>query len=536
MLARILVPVVVVAVACGPSTAPPRSPAASERPPAKPVALVEGCAEVDLCQRQCERDHTASCARLGLMLTRGEGARARVGRAMKALARGCTEIGEACRSLGLLHLSRLGGGDEERALELFDFGCGRGDPLSCALVERYHPPVGRDRGVDAVTKRASDIYYAGCEEGRASACASVKHYRRALELYIDDCRGGAGAACYGVGKLARAGRGIAADPVVAEQWFARAASIHQEACARGEPEACASLAEQVLSGEGVESSPSAAARLLARGCDGAFGLACARLARYLERGEVPELGSPGPQELILRACDVGHFVACAAVEVDQLPPPTNPADLPVAERTAMPEPALVESLAATLVAEPMTIGASDPDEPCEEYLGECERVALTVRGRLPAPYRGVALIETGHGDVYLSIDLASGPYIVLSPTPEGAAHEELVVSVTLVEGVGGPASGVLRIDQVVGSRQPRPDDPLAGLLYEETLYCGVGPSGRPSCAAIRTGTRSRAGARVASPHRFDPVTGKVVISAPGEASPADGYPLTTPGEYAVQFP
>ncbi len=254
--------------------------------------------------RACDRAHGPSC----------EGLQRLLGTACK---RG--EVA-ACLEVADLHLAGPEAvRSEERALMFLTDACGAGAQEACdrmvGFYERRCEGGERDTCVELAHMYARGLH------------GVTRNPNRALVLYQNACTNGSLSACFEQAEtISRGGDGITPNPTrAAELWehacvneFApacgRLAAVHRDACNANKLEACFQLGQLVEAGRGVMQNDQQSAMLYTRACKGGYGAACAAMGKlYLDGRGVPA----DPKRAAThyqQACQSGFQAACAEAQ------------------------------------------------------------------------------------------------------------------------------------------------------------------------------------------------------------------------------
>ena len=202
------------------------------------------------------------------------------------------------------------------AAVLYAHACDVGDGASCAAVGDLVAD-GRIEG----TERAAAHYARACARGHASGCARSGAAQLAggdpgaAETLQAGCAGGAGAACYILGRAHATGQ-LKLDQAEARQLFL-------QGCEHGDGRACAAAAEREVQGLGGAVKRRAATEHYRRACTAGVASACVTLGRYIEHGEVGLASDPAAafdfyrkaRAFETKACDEGDAGACGRLGV-----------------------------------------------------------------------------------------------------------------------------------------------------------------------------------------------------------------------------
>jgi uncharacterized protein len=196
--------------------------------------------DADDCAAQCKAGDARSCATLAVMHREGVGAAKDWAKAAELGQRACERddiVG--CR---VVAAAKLGGQgvkkDRAAALELLGRACEAGDGMGC--VELGVARLGDKKlAGDAQYAFRRACYgggeYEGCTwlgtlyaEGKGGMNASPK---LAVKFFEKGCKEGSAQACFSLGELLKAGKGMPKDPAKAKELFAKACNAgHEKAC------------------------------------------------------------------------------------------------------------------------------------------------------------------------------------------------------------------------------------------------------------------------------------------------------------------
>lgn len=262
------------------------------------------------CERECQAGDAASCARLGLMHERGEGASRDDGAAAAAYEKACG-AGDvpACSRLGTaLILS----GDAKRGLELSHKACQSGWANACRNVFLYyqkHP--GSDVDLLPLTER-------GCAGGDADSCSSVgflhaqgiglpKDAERSVHFFKKGCTGGSLGGCLLLGDAYASGEGATKDA-------SRALELYMLVCAAKKGAGCSAASKFYFTGEGVEKNDAKGIELLDRACGFGDAGACTVLGMRYQLGTNVPRDQQKSETYYRRGCDGGVQPACERLQ------------------------------------------------------------------------------------------------------------------------------------------------------------------------------------------------------------------------------
>lgn len=261
----------------------------------KPLVMVEGkCTQPKAstpvectygegrpCLEQCKAGNAKSCAKLALMVVRGDGA-PKSPETAPAIAMKACEAGAAagCTLLGQLLMDGVGiKRDPKKAAQMWAKACDDGDADGCSAVGTL---LLTGTGVPRDTKLAAQALSKGCKGGSHGACSDL-------------------------GLLALGGQGF-------DKELPFAASLFKKACDGDSSTGCSNYAYMQEFGQGVPKDVQRAVLGYAKACklDDA---SCTWMAAMLHLGKG---GAPKDEakavKLYKLSCDKGDVVACAIVK------------------------------------------------------------------------------------------------------------------------------------------------------------------------------------------------------------------------------
>ena len=298
---------------------------------------------VSLYKQGCELGSSDSCRWLGQHFEEGLGTERSEKEAAKYYEIACTSYHpEACDKLGLLYSEGRGvEQDSKKASSLFEKGCEAQNPFSCynlaALLEAQETPNlekarsllskscvygsgracftyglwqenGKGGAVEAELSLQS--YGRGCELNYGPACLNggiisykQKSFEQAATLYEKGCGLGEMGACASFGLLLETGEGVAANNVLAGEYYKKACDVgDQRSCERfhhlqgdietlyknctkqADGKACYDAALRYEQGKYNVQNLTSAAELAGIGCQKKYYRACSKLAYYYLEG------------------------------------------------------------------------------------------------------------------------------------------------------------------------------------------------------------------------------------------------------------
>jgi hypothetical protein len=176
---------------------------------------------------------------------------------------------QACTALAdMVASGQAGPIDVERAKDLYQRGCDRGDDTACQAIA----PIGSSAPVGAPAPEAVPMTAAPTPASTTAAPAAdvVPAVAEGAPAFVaerqlfDACQQGDNGACNELGERHTHGDGVSKD-------YDRAAKLFQRACAGGEMAACTNLGILYKVGEGVSRDEVRAERLFQLACNGGAG-------------------------------------------------------------------------------------------------------------------------------------------------------------------------------------------------------------------------------------------------------------------------
>ena len=192
-------------------------------------------------REQCEAGESSACYQLGRSIAQRD-----AGIGAVWLVQACDQgVGAGCTLLGTLY--HRGDGmpeDQDKALALYDQGCGMGSITGCLYAEMYGPDFDEPKVIGL------------CDSGMEEACSVLgnKHGR--------------------------------------EGDFSGALAWFEKGCAADDADSCSQVGSLLIGGpEGVAADPDRGEALLRDQCDEGVGAACGLVGMYVNMGELT--GEPG---------------------------------------------------------------------------------------------------------------------------------------------------------------------------------------------------------------------------------------------------
>ncbi|MBN9167921.1 MAG: hypothetical protein BGO98_15265 [Myxococcales bacterium 68-20] len=231
------------------------------------------------CLDQCRAGNAKSCAKLSLMLVKGEGAPQAV----------------------------------EQAVPLATMACRNGDAAGCTLLGSY---LQNGVGTTKNMKDAAQAYAKGCDDGDAEGCQWVgtmlltgigipRDTKLAAQALSKGCKGGAHGACSDLGLLALGGQGFDKD-------LPMAAGLFKRACDGDNGTGCSNLGYMYEFGAGTPQDIKASLQAYAKACKLDEG-SCTQLGAMLHVGKGIARDDGKAVALYKAACAKGDTVGCALI-------------------------------------------------------------------------------------------------------------------------------------------------------------------------------------------------------------------------------
>ncbi len=239
---------------------------------------------VQLLQKSCDLNYGQGCLRVAMVVLRGKLLPANPEEVTKLMEKAC-DLGDAmgCHDLGYRYMDGLGTArDQVRALDVIGLSCEKGFPRGCGSLGTFYMMGVAEGGVD---------------------------YAQAYELLQRGCAGLDGPSCSNLGYMIETGKGVAADPV-------RAAQFYIQACSKGDLMGCGNLGVLQAEGRGVNRDDRGALPNLERACSDEVPEACRYMAIFHEEGRA---GLPKAQVTAnfyrKKACQFGDELSCSKIAV-----------------------------------------------------------------------------------------------------------------------------------------------------------------------------------------------------------------------------
>jgi TPR repeat protein len=185
--------------------------------------------------------------------------------------------------------------------------CERGSMGSCAVLGRNYQ---MGRGVPQDVKKAADLLVRACKGGAAAACSRIGEMLLAapgteqdgLQLLQKSCSMGWAEACTLAGAhLAKSGGKV------------NVGALLRRGCAAGNAEGCWTLGTLYEEGRGLPKNDAEAIRYYKFGCDGGARHGCSSYAKALEEGKGTSSDPARAIMVLQNACDRGYSASCSAL-------------------------------------------------------------------------------------------------------------------------------------------------------------------------------------------------------------------------------
>lgn len=250
---------------------------ASASVPAKDIECTYGNGRQ--CLDQCKAGNAKSCAKLSLMVAKGEG---------------------APQSL-------------EQAAPLASIACKGGDAAGCTLLGGY---LENGIGTTKNLKEAAKAYAKGCDDGDAEGCQWVgtmlltgigipRDTKLAAQALTKGCKGGAHGACSDLGLLALGGQGFDKD-------LPTAAGLFRRACDGDNSTGCSNLGYMHEFGAGIAKDVKASLQSYAKACK-LDERSCTQLGAMFHMGKGVARDDGKAVTLYKASCAKGDTIGCALI-------------------------------------------------------------------------------------------------------------------------------------------------------------------------------------------------------------------------------
>lgn len=231
------------------------------------------------CLDQCKAGNAKSCAKLSLMVVKGEGAPQSV----------------------------------EQGPPLAMMACKRGDAAGCTLLGSY---LQHGVGTQKNLKDAAEAYAKGCDEGDAEGCQWIgtmlliglgapRDTKLAAKALSKGCKGGAHGACSDLGLLALGGQGFDKD-------LPTAAGLFKRACDGDNGTGCSNLGYMHEFGAGTPKDVRASLQAYLKACK-LDESSCVQLGAMFHMGKGVARDESKAVALYKSACAKGDTMGCALI-------------------------------------------------------------------------------------------------------------------------------------------------------------------------------------------------------------------------------
>ncbi|NUP11171.1 MAG: sel1 repeat family protein [Polyangiaceae bacterium] len=265
------------------------------------------------CRAQCSAGHPMSCANLGLILEKGEGAKKDMKGAESAYQKACNAgVPQGCTGLGYVWSKSDDSSLKAKSTDLLEKGCAKGDGRACS-------GLGQQARIRRDYDGALNGFVRGCKKQYARACfyagnilAKQNKWEGDQELFFRKaCAGGDARGCLAMGSFLQNGP----ERAEGQKYVNDGVKQLTAECNKGKGESCEVLGD-FYNGKYGKMSPQGdkAVGFYQSACDAGQEDACFDAGLILESGSGGARSNPSKaKELFAKACDKGHDAACSKV-------------------------------------------------------------------------------------------------------------------------------------------------------------------------------------------------------------------------------